>query len=299
MGITPATFYLRVQRYGISCNLANFITIIFIFLYIFCIFATEKDLYHIKMEEKSRCIVLRTVRLGDNKLIADLLCRESGRMSIILPFGGATRGCRRSGHSNNNGNRICRQLFQPLSVLEVDTFQTPKQSLARLNDARLAVVYTSIPFDGVKLSLAFFVAEFLAFSTRDLHCDHILYDFVEQSLIWLDTTARSVANFHLMFMMRTARFLGFYPDLESFSSGTYFDLREGIFTTSAPCHSDFLKPEDAERVIMLMRMTPGNIHLFHMTRDERNRITDFCLRFYRLHIPAFGEMKTLDVLREL
>lgn len=249
------------------------------------------------MEEKSRCIVLRTVKFGDNKLIADLLCRECGRLSVILPFNDRRQGnARRSGRSRT-GNEVCRRFFQPLSILEVDITGTPRQSLARLDDARIAVAYTSLPFDGVKLSLAFFVAEFLSYSTRDLHCDHILYDFVEQSLIWLDTAGHGIANFHLMFMMRMTRFLGFYPDMESFTPGAFFDLREGCFTVSAPCHSDFLRPNDAERILALMRMTPGNSHLFRMTRDERNRVTDISLRFYRLHIPAFGEMKTLEVLR--
>lgn len=251
------------------------------------------------MEEKSRCIVLRTVKYSDNKLIADLLCRECGRLSVLLPFNevrGGGRGRKRSGAS---GGGAWRRFFQPLTILEVDVSANVKQSLARVNDARIGVVYSSLPFDGAKLSLAFFVAEFLCYSTRDLHCDHVLYDFVERSLVWLDTADKGISNFHLMFMMRMSRFLGFYPDMESFSVGSFFDLREGCFTSYAPCHHDFLHPEDAERIVMLMRMTPGNCHLFRMTREERNRVTDVCLLFYRLHIPAFGVMKTLDVLRAL
>ena len=251
------------------------------------------------MEEKSRCIVLRTVKLGEGKMIADLLCRECGRLSVLLPSSVGRRPSSRRGGGAHGVGVGCRQLFQPLSVLEADIFLAPRQTLARLNDVRMAVVYTSLPFDGVKLSLAFFVAEFLSFSTRDMHCDHILYDFVEQSLQWLDAAERGIANFHLVFMMRMARFLGFHPDLEGFSPGAFFDLREGCFSSSAPCHSDFLTPEEAESFLMLTRMTHGTAHLFRMTRDERNHATDLCLRFYRLPIPSFGEMKTLEVLRAL
>ena len=50
---------------------------------------------------------------------------------------------------------------------------------------------------------------------------------------------------------------------------------------------------------ILMRMTPSNLHLFRFSREERNRVVDLCLQFYRLHIPQFGEMKTLDVLQAL
>lgn len=236
------------------------------------------------MDKKTRCIVLKTVKVSDNRIIADLLCRECGRLSVVLPVG------RRSNS---------RSLFQPLTILEIDYISTQKQSLSRLSDARIAITYASIPFDGVKLSLAFFVAEFLSFCTRDLHSDYNLYDFVEQNLSWLDAADNGLANFHLMFMMRMARFLGFYPDTVSYFSGAFFDLREGVFCDSVPCHRDFLIQEDAERMMLLMRMKPGNMHLFRLTRADRNRITDFCLQFYRLHIPAFGEMKTLEVLRTL
>lgn len=251
------------------------------------------------MEEKSRCIVLKAVKYGDNKLIADLLCRECGRVSVILPFGERRTAPTGRLHRYGGGKAFSRSLFQPLTILDAELRGGQRQSLARLCDARMAVVYTSIPFDGVKLSLAFFIAEFLSFSTRDLHRDPLLYDFAEQSLEWLDAAEHGIANFHLMFMMHMTRFLGFYPDLESFSQGAFFDLREGCFCPYAPCHSDFLTPEDAGHIRMLMRMTPANLHLFRLTRTERNRITDCCLLFYRLHIPAFGDMKTPDVLRAL
>lgn len=239
------------------------------------------------MEQKTRCIVLRTVKYGDNKLIIDFLSREEGRISAAWKVPSSPRA------------RIKRQLFQPLMILDVDFEQSPRQQLAQIRDARIATIYNTITTDGMKMSLAFFVAEFLSYATRDVHCDPVLYDFVEHSLHWLDASERGIYNFHLMFMMRTSRFLGFFPDLESYTCGALFDLREGRFCTFVPLHSDYLKAEDAERLLLLMRMSPYNLHLFRMTRQERNHIIDLCLHFYRLHIPAFGEMKTLEVLREL
>jgi DNA repair protein RecO (recombination protein O) len=171
--------------------------------------------------------------------------------------------------------------------------------LSRIKEARLASVYTSLPFDEIKLSLAFFVAEFLTYATRDLHDDRFLYDFVEQSLLWLDVSEKGIANFHLMFMMRMSRFLGFYPDMTTYREGYIFDLRDGRFCGEMPSHGDILMPDDANKMHILMRMNPSNLHCFKMTQNERNRIIDFSLKFYRLHIPQFGEMKSLGVLRVL
>jgi len=239
------------------------------------------------MDKKTHCIVLKTVKFRDNKLIVDFLTREEGRVSAVWKI------------TTSNKSKVRRQFFQPLSILEVDFSRSPHQTLATINDARIAEVYSTLPFDGIKMSLAFFIAEFLNYSTRDLITDALLYDFVEQSLLWLDTSERGIANFHLMFMMRMSRFLGFYPDMSGYSNGCYFDLREGIFCSHVPLHSDYLKSDEAEKMLLLMRMTPSNLHLFSMSRTERNRIIDIALHFYQIHIPSFGEIKSLGILREL
>ena len=237
------------------------------------------------MEQKSRVIVLRTVKYSDSKLIVDFLSREEGRVSALWKI------------ASSRNAKVKRQFFQPLTILEADLSRSPRQQLAQIKDARMAHPYSTLTFDGIKLSICFFIAEFLLYATRDVRIEPLLYDFIENSLIWLDSTDRGTANFHLMFMMRLTRFLGFQPDMDSYNENAFFDLREGCFTPYAPLHKDFLKPEDAQQMMLLMRMTPSNIHLFKLTRVERNRITDLCLLFYRLHIPQFGEMKALQVLR--
>ena len=48
-----------------------------------------------------------------------------------------------------------------------------------------------------------------------------------------------------------------------------------------------------------MRMGYESMHLFHMSRDERNRCTEFILTYYRLHVPNFPELRSLQVLQEI
>ena len=52
-----------------------------------------------------------------------------------------------------------------------------------MSEVEIAEVYGSLPFDGIKMSIAFFLAEFLLSATRDQHTDTNLYDFVERSLL--------------------------------------------------------------------------------------------------------------------
>ena len=241
----------------------------------------------LEMEHKTRAIVLRMIKYGEDKYIIDFLTHDLGRESSVWKI------------SKGRNAKVVKQLFQPLAIMDIVVDSSPRKQMSYIKEARLAHVYSSLLFDERKLALAFFVAEFLVYATRDLHNDNALFDFVEQSLIWLDTTDKGIANFHLMFMIRMSRFLGFFPDMSSHHQGYIFDLREGRFSGDIPAHKDYLLPEDANKMHLLMRMTPANLHHFKMTKIERNRVIDFSLQFYRLHIPQFGELKTLEVLRAL
>jgi DNA repair protein RecO (recombination protein O) len=93
--------------------------------------------------------------------------------------------------------------------------------------------------------------------------------------------------------------LGFYPNLDAYKDGDYFDLRESVFMSNPPVHRDFLHPEEAQKVQLMMRMDYPTMHLFRMSHQERNRLLEVSLKYYRLHLPDFPEMKSIEVLRAL
>jgi DNA repair protein RecO (recombination protein O) len=192
-----------------------------------------------------------------------------------------------------------KQFFQPLTILEIETDVRPKLQLQKLADVRLLHPFSTIPFDPHKLSIALFIAEFLYYALRSEQQNVLLFDYVTDSIQWLDGQDSRFANFHLVFLMRLSRFLGFYPNLDDYSAGDYFDLRESIFLSAPPVHRDFLYPQEAEKVQLMMRMDFATMHLFQMSHTERNRLLEVALSYYRLHIPDFPELKSLSVLQEL
>lgn len=234
---------------------------------------------------KTNAIVLRTIKYGDAKVIADLLTEHFGRLSFACNM------------PRTNKAKIKRQLFQPLTLLEIEFDHRPNIQLERLRDARMPFPFGSIPYNETKLAIALFVAEFLCYATRDEQQNEPLYKYVETSVRWLDGAQQAFANFHLAFMIRLSRFLGFFPNLENFSRGCLFDLRSGCFVTAIPLHNDYLQSADAEQLANIMRITPQNMHLFALSHNERNRCTQLAINFYRLHIPSFPELKSFDVLR--
>ena len=243
------------------------------------------------MNCKTEAIVLHTVRYGDSRLIVDLFTREQGRMSVMVTVGKGSR------------SQTKKQYFQPLTLLAIEVDMRQQQQLQRLRGVELLCPWQSLLSEPGKLAISIFVAEFLYHALRGEQRDDRLFDYVRASLEWLDSRHDRYANFHLVFLMRLSRFLGFFPNLASYSSSPnsqlYFDLRAATFCTVTPSHHDYLMPEDASRVQPLMRMDFATMHLFRLTRAERVRLLEVIVRYYRLHLPAFPELRSLSVLHEL
>ena len=240
---------------------------------------------------KTEALVLHSLKYGEGRLIVTLFTREAGRLSCMVNVPKTSRG------------RLKKQYFQPLSLLNVEVDVRPRVQLQRLRHAAIGVVYGSLAFERGKLAVGLFLAEFLYRALRgEQQPDERLFDYIRHSLEWLDQRPSGYANFHLVFLMHLSRFLGFYPNLDipSQTRGPlFFDLREGGFTEQPPLHQDFLEADESVRIMTMMRMDYKNMHLFRMNRNDRVRCLEVVLRYYRLHLPAFPELKSLSVLQEV
>jgi DNA repair protein RecO (recombination protein O) len=240
-----------------------------------------------RMLTKTQAIVLHSLKYGETRLIVDMFTRSQGRQPFIVSIPKSVKG------------KIKKQLFQPLTLLEIESDLRPKLQLQKLSDVRLASPFSSVPFDPNKLSISLFIAEFLYYALRSEQHNEPLFDYIVNSIQWLDAQTDRFANFHLVFLMRLSRFLGFYPNLDHYQTGDYFDLRESVFLSTPPVHRDFLHPQEAEKIQLMMRMDFPTMHLFRMSHQERNRLLEVSLIYYRLHIPDFPELKSVSVLQEL
>ena len=275
------------------------------------------------MQETLRGIVLRTVRYGDTSLIVDLFTESHGRMSFMA----STLRAKRSVRSVS--------FWQPLSMVEFSAELLPNGGkLPRPSDVRTYYNYIDLPFSPIKSTLALFLAEFLSAALREEKENTPLYRYIESSLQWLDLadSPASIANFHLAFLMHLSRFIGIYPNLDvsgnlnpnpplsavnsplstvhfqlstlncqpsTVNSQLYFDLLAGTYCDRQPSHAHFLRNEEARVLPVLFRMNYPTMHLFRLSRRERQRILHVLNEYYRLHVPGFPELKSLEILQEL
>ena len=217
------------------------------------------------MLQKTKGIVLHTLKYNDTSIIVDMYTELSGRASFLVAVPRSRKAAVKS------------VLFQPLSFIEFEADYRPNATLYRIKEAK-----------------SFYRA------VREEAENRPLFAYLQHSIIWLDECGGGFANFHLVFLMRLSRFLGLYPNLEDYHTGDYFDLLNACFTSIRPqLHSSYINPEEAGRLRQLMRMNYETMHLFGMSRAERARCLTIMNDYYRLHLPDFPALKSLEVLKEL
>jgi len=239
------------------------------------------------MIEKTKAIVLHSIKYGDSQFIIDFLTESHGRLTFLVRLPKSPKA------------KIKRQYFQPLMLLNLEFDYRPKMNLQRLNDISIADPLVGIPFSPLKTSVSLFLAEFLFYATRSEQVNLPLFDFVYHSILWLDGAEGSIANFHIVFLMRLTLFIGVAPNEERAEGEQFFDLKEGCFVAHVPLHSSYLSKEDSMRFLNLLRLRYQTMNLYSMSRSERIHCVEVIMEYYRLHVPNFPELKSLSIFKGL
>ena len=237
----------------------------------------------------TQAFVLQTTRHGESNLIVHLFTEEAGMVHAVA----------RSPRTRQGRNRTGVRLLQPLAPVEVTLRRQASRPLMPIGEGRAAEPWRQIPFDPVRSSIAFFLAEFLNYALAEEEENRPLFAFLRESFRWFDQAERGTANFHIAFLFRLTLFLGIRPLTEDYSPGCFFDLREGAFCLLRPLHPDVLQPAEAGQFHRLLRMRYETMHRFAFSREQRGRCLELLLRYYRLHVPSLPELKSYAVLREL
>lgn len=239
------------------------------------------------MVEKFDGIVLRTLKYSDSLIIVDMYTRQRGRLSFLAPV------------SRSKKSRVKSVLFQPLSMLTIAASCRQGRQLSRINDVQPYSMYSSIPFNVVKSSIALFLSEVLVNALREEEADESLFVFLDRSFTLFDNLESGYADFHLVFMSQLLRFLGIFPNIEGYLPGAYLDLAQGCVVREHPLHPNFLMPQEAISFVNLLTIGYDSMHTLSLNREMRGVYLAFLTEYYRLHIPEFPPLKSLDILKEL
>ena len=167
----------------------------------------------------TKAIVISAIKYSDSSLIVKLYTREIGLKSYLI-----------KGVLKSKKGKLKAAYFQPLTQLKIVASHQEKRNLHSIREAQVINVYQSIHTTIVKQSLVLFLAEMMSNAIQEEEPNILLYEYLETSLIWLDSHDK-ISNFHLLFLLNLTKYLGFYPDTSE-SERKGFHLREGFFTGS-------------------------------------------------------------------
>jgi DNA repair protein RecO (recombination protein O) len=243
------------------------------------------------MIHKTKGIVLRTVKYGETSLVVTMFTELFGVQSYLV---NGVRSAPKKGTAKAN-------LFQPAAVLELIAYHNEFKNLQRLKEFKWAELNQELFSDVRKNAVAQFMIELLGKCLKQPEPNDELFYFAEDALRHLNEANQTItANFALFFALHLAVFFGFRISDEYSETKNYIDLEEGTFVEQQPKHSYYLQDKEAAAVSHILKiMQPEELMQVQLNQETRRRIMHALEVYYALHLPDFGTMKTLPVLREI
>jgi DNA repair protein RecO (recombination protein O) len=237
------------------------------------------------MIQSTRGIVLKYYPYSETSIIVKIFTENFGLQSFIIKGIG----------SKKSGSKLA--IFQPLNLVEFAVNHNENKSIHYLKDPCLAYNYQTFSIDLNKRSILFFLAELLFKTIREESPDKPLFEWLFNTLTWFDLSEKNILNFHLIFMIQLCRFLGFSPKDKHRRENYFFDVLEGEFTDQQPSHPQYIGGNNAKQLFKLYSCSFENSDSVNINTADRRRLIDLLVSFYQLHMPGFGEMKSLEVLK--
>ena len=243
------------------------------------------------MIHKTKGIILRTVKYGETSLVVSIFTELLGLQSYIV---NGVRTISKKGTTK-------AVFFQPAAILDLVAYNNDFKNLQRLKEFKWSYLYKHLFSDVKKNAVAQFMIELLIKSLKQPEANPELFYFVEDSLQHLDEASDKVtANFPIFFAIHLAVFFGFRISDEYSLLNQFLDLAEGTFVSTPPEHHHYLQEKEAEIISHILKiLQPVELEQVHLNQDMRRRITLALEEYYALHIPDFGTLKSLPVLREI
>ncbi len=222
---------------------------------------------------KTQGIVLNYVKFRETSIIVKIYTEAFGLKTYIVNNVRSTRA---------KSNRIA--YYQPLTLLDLVIYNRENKDINRISEVKILHPYHSIPFDHKKNLIGIFLSESLAKLLKEEEQDTPLFEFIKKSIIFFDQQTMQFENFHIQFLIKLTHYLGFAPqkpeDLCTFP-GAKDALEEPFF-------------------VVLKKLFISNFDVYVKTSGRvRSQILEFLLKFYQYQIDGFGEIKSLQIMKEL
>lgn len=239
------------------------------------------------MLHKTRGIVFHTTNFSETSIIAKVYTELFGVQSYIV------NGVRKKNAKHRSS------IFQPLSLVEMIVYHKERGGIQRIAEIRNSPQFKNIPFDPVKTSIVLFLNEVLYRAVKEEEENPGLFEYLFSGLQFLDVQTETSGNFHLSFLLRLTRFLGFFPNGNYSDEAPFFNLQDGNFERLTPDHPFFLDKGLSQKFGEVIAASGNLSDAVALQAAERRELIERLLEYYRLHIDGFGEVKSHKVLEQI
>jgi DNA repair protein RecO (recombination protein O) len=239
------------------------------------------------MLHKTRGIVLKTTLYSESSVVVKIFTEKFGIQSYLI------NGVKKP------KAKIPMNILQPLHLLEMVVYHKSTTQIQRVSEARPSPVFRTIPYHVIKNTIVQFLNEVLYKSVHQQHTDEHLFDFIYSAINWFDETDEPNVNFHLAFLLKLTRFLGFAPHFKSRADQIYFDLQEGELTSLPPVHPYYIDKIDADYLSELFYCPLEKLNDIEINNVKRRFLLDKILVYYTLHAASFGQIRSHQILEDV
>jgi len=236
----------------------------------------------------TKAIVLHAVPFSDNSLIINFYTEEFGKLTCIL----------KAVRSKNFKNKLVS--IQALFILNLVIYYRKNREIHIIKDFEPSINIQSIPFEITKSSIAIFLAEVVHRTIKEHEKNLELFNFLFHSIEYLDLMPIQPSSFHLLFLLRFAKFLGIYPMNNYSESMPFFNLEMGQFNHIFIHESNTMNREMSQKLHELMKiMEFESTKLIFNSNTDKNVMIRSLVDYFKMHLDGIGNIKSLDVLSQV
>lgn len=220
------------------------------------------------MLHKTRGIVFRFTKYGETSIIVNIFTELFGLQSYIV------NGVR----SKSAKNKMA--LYQPLTFLDLVVYHREHAKIDRIKEIKCLQPFQSLMLDIKKSTMAMFITEVVNKTVREESHAQEMFGFLFYSIAALDKLVQNYENFHLIFLLKLSRLLGFGAHSVNEVVGGRASGNEIEEMLSQFIEADYTA-------------------VITISNGHRRILLDLILGFFSDHVENLGEIRSVKVLQDV
>ena len=228
--------------------------------------------------------VLKLSEYSDTLKIIHFYSREKGYISMIAP------------------TSIFKRRNKPVHLFQIVEIEYSVNNHGGLHHLKSADTIKNLPnlyFDVIKMNILLLWGEVLNLILKNEEPNDALYNFIINSIEYLNTSEEDTGNFNLFFLYRLSTFLGLRINTDSWQEDYLFSIADGCFYPADRNSGCISGPNTARTIHRICTCLTEELSNIPLNQSARNILIDIIFIFYERHLNIHFNTKSIQVIREI